>query len=45
MNQLVSTDWLNKNLDNVKILDANQVYIRTAEELKNNPHILCKFNS
>ena len=29
----------------VKILDANQVYIRTAEELKNNPHILCKFNS
>jgi|TARA_B110000495_G_C23038116_1_gene620921 aminoglycoside N3'-acetyltransferase len=29
----------------VKILDANQVYIRTAKELKNNPHILCKFNS
>ncbi len=23
MNQLVSTDWLNKNLDNVKILDAS----------------------
>ena len=29
----------------IKFLDVNQVYIHTAEELKNNPHILCKFNS
>ena len=29
----------------MKFLDANQVYTRTTEELKNNPHILCKFNS
>ena len=29
----------------VKFLDANQVYNKTIEELKNNPYVLCKFNS
>ena len=45
---LLNNGLVNKTkiaIADVKILDANQVYIRTAEELKNNPHILCKFNS
>ena len=40
ISEIVLRNLVNKikigNAD-VKILDANQVYIRTAEELKNNP--------
>ncbi len=28
----------------VKLMDANKVYARTIQEMKKNPHILCKFN-
>ena len=43
MNQLVSTEWLDKNLDNVKILDASwhlpNVNRNSFEEYKSN-HII-----
>lgn len=49
MGVILENDGLVDNLKignaDVKFLDANQVYVRTAKELKNNPYVLCKFNS